>query len=74
MKIYIVMINDRHSDPEPYPFETAEAAIDFARNQARELCRHGEPEETEIRGWLFHSRFSVEGDSVWVVAKELVSS
>ena len=36
MKIYVAMIADRHSDTEPYPFSTPEAAIDYARRTAAE--------------------------------------
>ena len=53
-------------------FTTADAAIDFARRAAREYNRHADDyEEAEIAGWLFHARYSCEGDSVWVIEKEL---
>lgn len=38
-KLYVVMINDRHTDPEPYVFSTPEAAIDYARSEAHEYAR-----------------------------------
>ena len=72
MKIFVVMVNDRHCDPEPYLFGTAEAAIGYARTAATEYARTpGDVEETPVNGWLFHARYSAEGDSVWVLEKEL---
>ena len=66
------MVNDRHTDTDAEVFTTADAAIDFARRAAREYNRHADDyEEAEIAGWLFHARYSCEGDSVWVIEKEL---
>lgn len=71
-KLYVVMINDRHTDPEPYVFSTPEAAIDYARSEAHEYARTPEGvEEEPIEGWLYYARYSGEGDSVWVIAKTL---
>jgi hypothetical protein len=71
--IYLAVVNDRHTDTEVEPFTTAEAAIGYARARAAENSADGRYEEAEIRGWLFYARYSVEGDSVWVVAKELLT-
>lgn len=72
--VYVAMVNDRHTDPEPEVFATAEAAIAYARQEAQEGNRH--PEDYAERdpppaGWLFSATYSVEGDSVWVLAKEV---
>lgn len=68
--VYVVMINDRHSDPEPYVFSTAERAIAYAKAKALEYARDpGDVEEEPIDGWLYHARYSVEDDSLWVLAK-----
>lgn len=70
--IFIAMIRDRHSDPEPYPFTTPEAAIAFARKTAHEYALEpSDVEELETDGWLYHATYSPEGDSVWVVDKTL---
>lgn len=70
--IYIAMINDRHTDPEPYPFSTAEAAIAYAKACAAEYARNPDYIEAQpIDGWLYYASYSTEGDSVWVVAKDL---
>jgi hypothetical protein len=71
VKVYVVMVSDRHCDPEAFLFSTAETAVDYARSVA---AARGEPErihEQPIDGWLFHATYSVEGDSVWVVEKQL---
>jgi len=74
MKIYVVMVNDRHTDPEPYVFSTAERAIEYARQATQEYA-HG-PEDIDETlpppaGWLYSASYSVEDDSVWVIEKEL---
>ncbi len=70
--VYVAMIDERHSDPEPYVFTAADAAITFAREQAYEWARAPEDvEEEPIKGWLYNVRWSHEGDSAWVVEKVL---
>lgn len=72
MKVYVAMVFDRHADPEPYVFSTAEAAIAFARQEFAE-CVHS-PEhivKEPVEGWLWHARYELEDDSAWVIEKEL---
>lgn len=70
--LYVAMICDRHSDPEPFLFVTAEAAIKYARRCANENAWDpANVEETEIDGWLYYATYSVEGDRVWVLEKEV---
>lgn len=72
MTVYIAMINDRHSDPEPHLFATAEAAIEYAKTKAAEYVHPEDAvEEEQLGGWLYYARYSQEGDSVWVIAKEI---
>lgn len=72
MKLYVAITADRHTAPEPNVFTTAEAAIEFARNEALANARsEADIEEEPVEGRLFHARYSDEGDSVWVVQKEL---
>jgi hypothetical protein len=73
MKIYIAMIADRHTDVEAHVFKSPDAAVAFARASAIENAREGEDdlEEEQIDGWLYHARYSPEGDSVWVVESVL---
>lgn len=74
MKIYIAMLNDRHTDAEPFPCSTPERAIERARALAVENSRDGgasiDDSETPS-GWLYYAIYSEEGDCVWVIAKDL---
>lgn len=67
-RVYVVMVNDRHTDPEPFVFSTEDAAVAFARETARdwlvELLGAAE-------GWLYYAKHPTESDEVWVVAKML---
>lgn len=74
MKIYIAMVCDRHTDPEPEVFATPDSAIAWARAEAGNLAA-GHPgctvEEGQVDGWLYYATYCVEGDSVWVIEKTL---
>lgn len=64
--LYVVMVNDRHKDPEPYVFSTEDAAVDFARETARGwLVEHLGGHD----GWLFYAQHPTEDDSIWVLRK-----
>lgn len=71
-EIYIVIVEDRHTDVEVIPFASKDAAILVARSLAKQYCRHEEDyEECDIKGYLFNAVYSCEGDSITVIAKEL---
>ena len=66
MELYIVMVADRHTDDEAYPFSTLEAALAFARRTAEAwLVEDPEPPA----GWLYFAEHKTETDSVWIVRK-----
>lgn len=73
MKIYVVIVQDRHSDIEIKLFANKEQAIDKARQLAHEYCSHKEDyeEDLECRGWVFFVRYSCEGDNIRVIEKTL---
>ena len=72
MTVYIVMIEDRHTDPQAYVFSTAERAIAYAKRAAEENATDPEDiEEQAVKDWLYYAVYSVEGDSVWVIARVL---
>lgn len=72
MEVFIAMIADRHTDPEPHPFSTADAAIEYARQCAHEYAHDpADIEEETIGGWLYYARYSPEGDRVWVLTKTM---
>jgi len=66
VEIYIVMVNDRHTDPEPYLFSTREAAMDLAQREAVGWLVVQEPAPD---GWLFFATHETEDDSVWVIVR-----
>ena len=76
MKIYIVIIEDRHDDTEAIPFLNATTAICYAKKKAREYCRHEEDYGESLNdamkgdGWLWHATYSCEGDSVRVIERD----
>lgn len=61
MKIYNVIIEDRHVDVEAYPFSDKEKAIEFARNQAKELAAYSNQiKEKDIESWILYIFYSEE--------------
>ena len=67
MEIYIVVVEDRHSNVGVIPFYNREAAIDRAREIAKGYCSFLEDyEENNYGGFIFHATYSCEGDSVSV--------
>ena len=78
MHVYVVVLEDRHSDPECFVFATAELAVAYAKQVVTEydkgLCR---PEnlfsshDPSGKPYIYYHSLSVESDCVWVVAKEV---
>ena len=80
MIIYNVLVKDRHCDPEIYNFTDKEAAINFARQNAREFCRFLDQLEDlketiydpeKENGWILLIEYSCEGDYVRITEGEL---
>lgn len=72
---YLVVVNDRHTDPAYYLFDSLDAAIARARQEAQENARHPDSiEEEQIEDTEFFLRYSVEGDYVAVVKLALSPS
>ena len=78
MKIYNVLIHDRHSDPEIISFEDKQAAMDFIMSKAKEYCRHDDDykeiqitEQMRHDGWLLLIEYSREDDYVHVAETKL---
>lgn len=71
-EIYIVMINDRHHEPEAVAHRDKDKAIKDAKEIAESYCSHKEDfEEHQSEDWLYHATYSCEGDCVWVVKTKL---
>lgn len=74
MKLWIVMVEDRHLDSAPYPFTDRTRAISEARRIAEEMAvRPGDLVELTPRLEVFPYFANVghEGDCVWVVERDL---
>ena len=74
MKIYILIVEDRHADVGVTVYVNKERAIADAREVAQEEAKHynTEPREEEIDGWLYYATFYREGDSVHVIKGNLI--
>ena len=70
--IYIVVIEDRHTDVQVEAFLDREKAIDFAINTVIEYvqCREDIKEEI-VEGWEYFCTYSCEGDCVRVEKIEI---
>lgn len=73
MKLYIACCIDHHIDPVVRVFDTAAAAIDFAKKFAQEAARQPESiEEEPIDCWLYHATYGSDGaDHVYVTETTL---
>ncbi len=75
MDVFIVLIEDRHSDPTVEVFQEAPAAIARAKAIVREYARYPEDvaeglNEAMVRArWLYYGKYSCENDSVRVERK-----
>lgn len=73
MKMYVLMVDDRHLPPTPFIFSDSQRAIEAARKLLAEYLDPevaasdpalGESEHPEPE--LFHAKWNHEGDSMWV--------
>jgi hypothetical protein len=77
--IWIVLSENRHSDVEPYPFSSEEAAVSAAGRIVRESAYRPEDIEWDAEltpamrggGWVCYVPYGPEGDSVRVVKRTL---
>ena len=82
MTVYLVILEDRHTDVEVFPHATERGAVErFDRIVARyrrALGEHADDAGLEVSskppgGWLRHATLSTEGDAVRVVTAEMGS-
>lgn len=75
MKLYVVMMVDRHVDPDCEVFVKKEDALARAREFIEQIAHHPEilepPQDPPPGDWLFYQRYGEEDDRVWVVEKEV---
>ena len=76
MKLYVVILEDRHVDVQVEVFSDKEKAVARCWELARQDNRYPEEiEEIEVdmEGWVLCLRYSCEGDSCRVFETELIS-
>ena len=71
--VYVAIWGDRHSDVSVRVFSSAELAVEWAKNEVREMDRFGDLDEKmtegmQKAGWLYYGRYSCEGDCIRVVS------
>lgn len=72
MKTYIVLLQDRHSDPDCEVYSDHERAIARARELARKYCRFPDDyDEKEYPGYGLVITYSCESDSVTVLERTI---
>lgn len=76
--IWIVLVEDRHSDVEALPFSTEERAAEYARDWVRDAPEFsGDAEDAELNdamrrdGWVLYLPYGTEGDCVRVVKRTM---
>lgn len=68
-ELYVVMVSDRHVDPEPYLFRTEEAALAFARKAADGWLVERTTDQTPQ--WLYLAWHPTESDAIWVIKRRI---
>lgn len=72
--IFVIIVQDRHSDVDVEVWLDRDKAVMRARNLAHEYCRHPE-DYSEMQplpaDWVFHATYSCEDDCIWVLRKEV---
>jgi hypothetical protein len=70
--VWIVLIEDRHSDVDARPFSSEEAAIAVARSLVPDSAEEEPLNDAERQdGWLLLLIYGTEGDRVRVIRRSL---
>jgi hypothetical protein len=78
-EVWIVLVEDRHTDVNAIPFSSEEAAVTRARKEATANAWHPDDVEwnaelnTAMRadGWVLYLPYGTEGDKVRVVKRQM---
>lgn len=77
MKVWVAIINDRHTDTDAEVFTAPDAAVAWLKAEVASRVRHSryaqDEELTEAMkraGWIYYVDWSSEGDSAWIIEKE----
>jgi hypothetical protein len=78
-EVWIVLVEDHHTDVNAIPFSSEEAAVTRAREEATANARH--PDDVEWNaglsaamradGWVLYLPYGTEGDKVRVVRRQM---
>lgn len=72
MDIWIVLIEDRHSDTDARPFSSEERAAEYAMSQVDSTDTPAELNDAMRRdGWVLYIPYGTEGDCVRVVKRTM---
>lgn len=76
--LWIVLVEDRHSDVDALPFSTEDEAAEYARSEAEEIARRpGDVQEVALTpqmrsdGWVLCLSIGSESDGVRVIKRTL---
>lgn len=77
--VFVVVINERHSDTDVELFVSAQAAVIYARKLVREYAHPDYPgdvdetlsESMRKSDWLYYGKWSGEGEHIFVVEREI---
>lgn len=76
MKVWVAIIEERHSDVDAEVFTAPDAAIGWTRRRITDFARNPEDVEEELTdrmrqaGWIYFASWSGEGDSAHIIEKE----
>ncbi len=72
MDIWIVLVQDRHSDVDARPFSSEERAIEYARSQVDDTDLPDDLNDAmRADGWVLYVPYGTEGDCVRVVKRTM---
>ena len=72
MDVWIVLVEDRHTDVDAVPFSTEERAVEYARKQAPDDATSGPLNDAMRRdGWVFYLPYGSEGDCIRVIKRTM---
>lgn len=76
MKVYTILIEDRHVDPKIIILDgnkfTKEQAIERAKSELKDYARSSDYiNEMSDEDWIYHVIYSSEGDSITVEEHEI---
>jgi hypothetical protein len=73
--VWVVMIEDRHSDVDALPFSTEEAAVAKARDSVPDDAEEEQLTTAARRdGWVLFLSYGTEGDCVRVIKRAMDGS